>query len=398
MISGPFDERLRKARAEGLFRRIRPLDSPQGPVARLDGADIILFSSNDYLGLCAHPKVTAAAADCVRRFGWGSGAARLLAGSMTPHGELERAMAGFLGKQAALLFNTGYAANTGILAAMMGRGDMVFADRLSHASIIDGARQSGAKLLRFTHNDPGALDGLLAKAPGRGRRLVVTEGVFSMDGDIPPLKLIASIARRHGAMMMVDDAHGFGLFGPEGRGTPHMACIADEVDIHVVTLGKALGSFGGVVAASRAVIDGLINFSRPFIYSTAIPPAAAAAAMAALDIARGPEGDALRRRLFSNCELAVRVLKGAGLAADSATQIIPVVVGDSSQASRLSARLFEDGVYAPAIRPPTVPRGTARLRLSIGSGHTREQIELLGSLLARGFDRGLPSNPDVKGV
>lgn len=365
-----------------MFRRLRLLDSAQGPTARLDGAEVILFSSNDYLGLCAHPKVTAAAVECVQRYGWGAGAARLLAGSMAPHMELERQMAQFLGKEAALLFNTGYAVNTGVLAAMMGRGDLIFADKLAHASIIDGARQSGAKLVRFAHNDPDSLEKLLAKAPARGRRLVVTEGVFSMDGDIPPLKRIADIARRHGAMLMVDDAHGFGLFGPQGRGTIHMAGIADEVDIHVVTLGKAMGGFGGVVAASRRFIDGLINFCRPFIYSTAIPPAAPAAALAALNIIRGQEGDKLRGKLFKNADMAVSLLREAGLAVDSKTQIVPVVVGESKEASRLAAKLLEGGVYAPAIRPPTVPRGTARLRLSITSGHTEADIKKLGTLLA----------------
>ncbi|MDH5638302.1 MAG: 8-amino-7-oxononanoate synthase [Nitrospinota bacterium] len=381
-VNGPFDERLRKVEADGLFRRLRLLDSAQGPTARLDGAEVILFSSNDYLGLCAHPKVTAAAVECVQRYGWGAGAARLLAGSMAPHMELERQMAQFLGKEAALLFNTGYAVNTGVLAAMMGRGDLIFADKLAHASIIDGARQSGAKLVRFAHNDPDSLEKLLAKAPARGRRLVVTEGVFSMDGDIPPLKRIADIARRHGAMLMVDDAHGFGLFGPQGRGTIHMAGIADEVDIHVVTLGKAMGGFGGVVAASRRFIDGLINFCRPFIYSTAIPPAAPAAALAALNIIRGQEGDKLRGKLFKNADMAVSLLREAGLAVDSKTQIVPVVVGESKEASRLAAKLLEGGVYAPAIRPPTVPRGTARLRLSITSGHTEADIKKLGTLLA----------------
>ncbi|MDH5510365.1 MAG: 8-amino-7-oxononanoate synthase [Nitrospinota bacterium] len=381
MTSGPFDERLRKVEEEGLFRRIRPIDSAQGPTTMLDGAEVVLFSSNDYLGLCSHPKVTHAAVECVKRYGWGAGAARLLAGSMTPHMELERRMAQFLDKEAALLFNTGYAVNTGVLAAMMGRGDLIFADKLSHASIIDGARQCGAKLARFAHNDSESLEALLAKAPAGGRRLVVTEGVFSMDGDIPPLKWIAAIARRHGAMLMVDDAHGFGLFGPEGRGTIHMAGIADEVDIHVVTLGKAMGGFGGVVAASRRIVDGLVNFSRPFIYSTAIPPAAPAAALAALDIIRGREGEELRRKLFKNAEMAVSLLRGRGLKVDSKTQIVPVVVGGSEEASALSSKFLKGGIYAPAIRPPTVPRGTARLRLSITSGHTEENIKKLGALL-----------------
>jgi len=381
-VSGPFDERLRKAEALGLWRRLRPVDSRQGRMATLDGADLLLFSSNDYLGLCDHPKVNEAAIDCVKRHGWGSGAARLLAGSMPPHMELERVMAQFLGKEAALLFNTGYAANTGLLAAMMGRGDMIFADKLSHASIIDGARQSGARLARFAHNDPQSLEALLQKAPARGRRLVVTEGVFSMDGDIPPLREIAAIARGYGAMLMVDDAHGFGVFGPEGRGTVHMAGIADEVDIHGVTLGKAAGSFGGMVVASRKIIDGLINFSRPFIYSTAMPPAAAAAALAAIDIIRGEEGEALRQTLFRNARKAGEVIKGAGYDTGSKTQILPVVVGESEEAAWLSARLWRGGIYAPAIRPPTVPQGTARIRLSITAGHTEADLEKLAAALA----------------
>jgi 8-amino-7-oxononanoate synthase len=348
----------------------------------LDGREVILFSSNDYLGLCAHPKIIQSAADCAQRYGWGAGAARLMAGSMTPHLELERAIAGFLGKEAALLFGSGYAANTGVLTALMGRGDHVFADRLVHASIIDGARHSGARLARFPHNDPAALEVLLKKAPAKGRRLVVTEGVFSMEGDIPPLKEIARIAKDHGALLMVDDAHGFGVFGPDGRGTVHEAGIEDMVDIHVITLGKALGGYGGVVAAPAGMIDGFVNFSRPFIYSTALPPAVAAGGLAALEIVKSAEGEARRKRLHENGARVAELLRAGGYQGDWRTQIIPVIIGESRDAANLSTQLLEKGIFAPAIRPPTVPKGSARLRLSVTSEHTEGDLGHLAAALS----------------
>jgi len=380
-VTGPFDDQLIRAEAEGKLRRLREVASPQGRNIILEGRLALQFCSNDYLGLCSHPKVTQAARDCISEYGWGAGAARLISGAMTPHARLERAIALFLDKEAALLFGSGYAANTGVLTALAGRGAHIFADRLSHASIIDGALHSGAKLHRYEHNDPDSLAELLRAVPARGKRIVVTEGVFSMDGDISPLKQIVSVAKSHEAIMIVDDAHGFGLFGPQGRGSLHEAGVEGETDIHVVTLGKALGGFGGLVAASRRIIEGLINFSRPFIYSTALPPASSAAALAALEIVQGEEGQSRRQRLFRNAASALAALNGAGLRASSMTQIIPVLVGESEVAAGLSTALLGRGIYIPAIRPPTVPPGGARLRLSVMSEHEDEDFVKLKTAL-----------------
>ena len=382
-MTGPFDDKLAQAEVEGRLRRLRTFESPQGCSAVLDGRKVVLFSSNDYMGLRVHPAVTRAVVDCARHYGWGAGAARLMAGGLAPHADLEAAIARFLDKEAALLFGSGFAANTGTLTALLGKGDHVFADRLVHASVIDGARHSGARLARFAHNDPASLEDSLKKAPAGGKRLVVTEGLFSMDGDCAPVKDIAKIAREYGAIMMVDDAHGFGVSGPEGRGTVHQAGAQDMVDIHVVTLGKALGGFGGLVTASAKVIEGLTNFSRPFIYSTALPPAAAAAGLAALEIVKGEEGEVRRRRLSQNTARVVEILRREGYSGAWVSQIIPVVTGESAAAVALAARLLERGVFAPAIRPPTVPQGAARLRLSVTSEHTEGDLEVLRMALGR---------------
>ena len=382
-MTGPFDDKLAQAEVEGRLRRLRTFESPQGCSAVLDGRKVVLFSSNDYLGLRIHPAVTRAVVDCARRYGWGAGAARLMAGGMAPHTDLETAIARFLDKDAALLFGSGFAANTGTLTALMGRGDHVFADKLVHASVIDGARHSGARLVRFAHNDPSSLEDSLKNAPASGKRLVVTEGLFSMDGDVSPVKDIARIARENGAMMMVDDAHGFGVAGPEGRGTVHRAGTQDMVDIHVVTLGKAFGGFGGLVTASAKVIEGLTNFARPFIYSTALPPAAAAAGLAALEIVKGEEGQVRRGRLMQNTARVADILRREGYPGDWGSQIIPVMTGESGAAVALSSQLLERGVFAPAIRPPTVPEGFARLRLSVTSEHTEGDMDALRRALAR---------------
>lgn len=375
----PFEDELSAVKADGLLRAMRTMDSPQGRVIRLDGRDFINFSSNDYLGLSNHPAIKKAVHDCVEKYGCGAGASRLVSGNMSPHIEFEEKVAAFLGKPSALLFTSGYAANVGTLTALLGKGDTVYLDRLCHASIVDGARFSGAKLERFIHNDPESLEKHLVKnASSKSRRLVVTEGLFSMDGDRAPIKEIAEITKRHGALLMVDDAHGVGVFGPGGRGTIHEAGVADMVDIHVITLGKALGGAGGVVAGSKKFVEGLVNFARSFIYSTALPPATAVAGTTAIGIVDGLDGEERRIRLKRNVGAVISRLGKKCYNVPSGSQIIPVIL-EKERLIEVAARLFERGIFVPAIKHPTVPKGSERFRVSLTSEHTESDILLLMS-------------------
>ncbi len=307
-----------------------------------------------------------------------SGASRLVSGTMTPHTEFERQVAEFLDKPSALLFGSGYAINVGVLTALAGRGDHIFADRLSHASLLDGARWSGATLKRYAHNDPDSLKGLLEKAPGKGKKIIVTDGLFSMDGDIAPLAELANLAEKYGAVFMVDDAHGFGVFGERGQGTIHAAGVAGRVDIHIATLGKALGGFGGFVAGSKSLIDGLINFSRSFIYSTAPPAAVAMAGIASLDIVVSDEGKQRREAVMNNADSAVRGLREMGYnTGESVSPIIPLFIDWEFDPADATPQLLETGVYIPIIRPPTVPKGKERFRISVMADHTEDDIKKL---------------------
>lgn len=378
-LTEPFEDELNAVKADGLLRAMRTVDSPQGRLIRLNGRDFINFSSNDYLGLSNHPAIKKAVHDCVEKYGCGAGASRLISGNMTPHVEFEEKVAAFLGKPSALLFTSGYSANVGTLTALLGKGDTVYLDRLCHASIVDGARFSGAKLERFIHNDPESLEKHLVKnASSRGVKLVVTEGLFSMDGDRAPLKGIAETAKRHGALLMVDDAHGVGVFGPGGRGTIHEAGVADMVDIHVITLGKALGGAGGVVAGSRKLVEGLVNFARSFIYSTALPPATASAGMAAIGIVESQDGEKRRMRLKQNIGAVISRLGKKCYNAKSGSQIIPVIL-DKEYLVTAAAGLLERGIFVPAIKHPTVPRGAERFRVSLTSEHAESDILTLMS-------------------
>jgi len=379
-VTEPFEDELKTAGADGVLRAMRAVDSPQGRMIRLNGRDFINFSSNDYLGLSSHPAIKKAVHDCVEKYGWGAGASRLISGNMTPHMQFEEKVAAFLGKPSALLFSSGYSANVGTLTALLGKGDTVYLDRLCHASSMDGARFSGAKLERFIHNDPESLEKHLSKAASsKGRQLVVTEGLFSMDGDRAPLKEIAQAAKRHGALLMVDDAHGVGVFGPGGRGTIHEAGVADLVDIHVITLGKALGGAGGVVAGSKKLVEGLVNFARSFIYSTALPPATAEAGMAAIGIVDSPDGEERRMRLMRNVEAVIsRFGNKSYNMGQSRSQIIPVMF-DKEYLAGMAARLLDKGIFVPAIKHPTVPRGAERFRVSLTFEHTEGDIIALMS-------------------
>ncbi len=373
------DDELRDLEGRGLRRRLRAVQGPQGPRVTVEGRALRLFCSNDYLGLANHPALIAAAKEAVERYGYGTGASRLVSGTMEAHVALEGRLAGFLGTGAALVFPSGYAANVGVIPALVGQGDAVILDRLNHASIVDGARLSGAKLLVYPHRDVERLREVLGRHTAFRRRLIVTDGVFSVDGDIAPLREIQALARQHNAILMVDDAHGTGALGERGLGTLEHHGL-EGVDVLMGSLSKALGASGGFIAGGRGLIDYLINRSRGFIFTTALPPDACAAAAAALDlVASQPE---LRARLWKNVGQAKRGLLAMGFdLMGSETQIIPVRIGDAKRAVEVSDFLHERGIFLSAIRPPTVPEGESRLRLTVTAAHDEEDIVcLLGAM------------------
>ncbi|MGN6816832.1 MAG: 8-amino-7-oxononanoate synthase [Solirubrobacterales bacterium] len=365
-------ERLEELRERGLYRRLRLIDGPQGPSVTLDGRPVLLLCSNNYLGLADRAEVREAAAEAALRWGAGSGASRLISGNMEPHRHLEERLAAFKRYEAALLFGSGYLANTGAIAALAGRGEVVFSDELNHASIVDGCRLSRAETFVYRHGDLEHLAWALYHVRGRPA-LIVTDGVFSMDGDVAPLAELLELARRHGARLMVDEAHATGAIGPGGRGTVAAAGLSGEVDVVVGTLGKALGSYGAYVCASAETVDFLVNTARPFIFSTAPPPPAAGAALAALDaLEREPQ---LVDRLQANAAALRAGLAAEGLdAGGSRTQIVPIAVGEAETAMELCERALARGVFAQGIRPPTVPEGSSRLRLTVMATHERGEL------------------------
>jgi 8-amino-7-oxononanoate synthase len=374
-------DRLDELKGLGLYRRMRMVSGPQGPHVVLDGKPVLLLCSNNYLGLADHPRVREAAADAAMRWGAGAGASRLVSGNMTLHRRLEERLAAFKGTQSALLFGSGYLANIGVVPALARRGELVFSDELNHASIIDGCRLSGAETFVYRHADLDHLAWGLRNADGRGA-LIVTDGVFSMDGDIAPLEEIVELARHHDVRVMVDDAHGTGTLGPGGRGTVAAAGLEGEVDVIVGTLGKALGSYGAFVACDGALARYLVNSARGLIFSTGLPPASAAAAIAALELI----GEQPRRveRLAANADALRAALAREGFdVAGSETQIVPLIVGNADLALRICEAALECGVFAQAIRPPTVPEGTSRLRLAVMASHTRTELRDAARTLAR---------------
>ncbi len=367
--------------AAGLLRRLRPLESAPGARVRRDGRELVNFASNDYLGLAAHPAVAAAFIEGVRRYGAGSTASRLVCGGQGPHHELEEELAAAKESEAALTFSSGFALSVGVIPALVGRGDHVILDKLCHASLVDGARLSGATLRVYPHQDLEKLERLLATARARtpgGRILVVTESVFSMDGDLCPLAETVAACERHGALLLLDEAHATGVFGATGMGLAEESGLQGRVAFQMGTFSKALGLAGGYVAASREWTDLLINRARSFIYSTAPPPALACAARAALQLARSTEGAALRRRLRDHIRL---FRERAGLENGSETAIQPVPLGDVAAALEASARLEQAGFLVPAIRYPTVPRGRARLRVSLSAAHEAGDVGRLADVL-----------------
>jgi 8-amino-7-oxononanoate synthase len=387
-------ERLEELRGQGLYRRLRLIGGPQGPRVTLDGNQVLLLCSNDYLGLANHPRVRGAAAEAAMRWGAGAGASRLISGNMQPHSRLEKRLAAFKGYESALLFGSGYLANTGTIAALARDGEVVFSDELNHASIIDGCRLSRAETFVYRHGDVEHLSWGLRKA-GERAALIVTDGVFSMDGDVAPLADLLPLARRHGCRLMVDEAHATGALGPGGRGSVAAAGLSGEVDVVMGTLGKALGSYGAYVCADRETTDYLLNTARSFVFSTALPPPVAAAGLAALDLLESqPERVG---RLTANAATLRKALIGEGLAVGgSETQIVPVAVGDAGATMELSERVLERGVFAQGIRPPTVPEGSSRLRFTVMSTHRREELEHAARLVGTAArELGIADRPAV---
>ncbi len=367
--------------AAGLTRRRRVLDSPAGRIARVDGQEVLNFASNDYLGLAGNAEIAQALADGALRWGAGSGASHLVSGHLTPHDQLENEIAAFTGFERALTFSTGYLANLAVTPTLAGRGDAVFADKLNHASLIDAmqlAKANGAEVQRYPHNDVAALERQLA-ASNAARKVIVTDAVFSMDGDLAPLPLIFELAERHDAWLVIDDAHGFGVLGRHGEGSlAHFNLPASPRILLMGTLGKAAGVGGAFVAGSATAIEYLLNKGRSYIFTTAAPPAIACALSKSLQIIRN--GDALRANLMARIAQLREGLAGKPLL-PSATAIQPYIVGDNEAAVALSKALWERGLWVPAIRPPTVPKGTARLRISVSAAHTAGDIDHLISAL-----------------
>jgi 8-amino-7-oxononanoate synthase len=377
-----FRTRLQQLADQSLNRRLHTLDSATGPTIQLAGRTVLLLASNDYLGLATHPDVIQAAVQATQRYGTGAGASRLVCGTLPPHAELEQALAAFKHTPSALVFGSGYLANLGVIPSLIARGGLILADRLCHASLIDGARLSGADLRVYRHRDLNHLESLLKRTTSGRPLLIVTDGLFSMDGDLAPLPEIATLAERFGATLYVDDAHGTGVMGQSGRGTLEHFGVESRISFHMGTLGKALGSSGAYIAGPTDMIQYLINTSRPFMFTTAPPPGAAAAARAALTVLQ--QDPSRRTRLWRNRDHLFAGLTRLGFhLTESVSPILPILIGQADKALKFSEQLLAHGVYAPAIRPPTVPDGSSRIRVTVTAEHSPEQIELALSAFER---------------
>lgn len=371
-------EELAHLESESLRRNLRRIESPQGPHVLLSGREVLNFSSNDYLGLADSPDLVGAFQENLSRYGVGSGASRLVCGSLAPHVELEQKLAEVKRTEAALTFSSGFATATGAIPAICQKDDVIILDKLSHASLIDGSRLSGATIRVFPHNDLDKLRKHLKWAKENiktdSRILVITESVFSMDGDLAPLKEICDLKGEFGALLLVDEAHAFGILGPQGRGLAADLGLETRIDFHMGTFSKAMGLSGGYLCSSREWTDLWINKARSFIYSTAPSPALAATISGALDLITGEEGEALRTKLWENIH---------HFSAEATSAIIPLILGENDKALQVSQDLQENGFLVPAIRFPTVPRGTARLRITLSAAHSSEEIDSLKSALAQ---------------
>jgi 8-amino-7-oxononanoate synthase len=374
MTASSIEYDLQAIKEASLYRRLRRVENAQGPTLMLDGREVINFSSNNYLGIANHPALAEAAKRAIDRYGCGSGASRLISGNMTLHEELEARLAAFKGTEAALVFNSGFQANTGILSTLTGENDAILSDSLNHASIIDGCRLSRAKTIVYAHGDLDQLESGLKRSSNAQRKLIVTESIFSMDGDEAPLVEIVELAEKYGAMVMVDEAHATGIFGNNGAGVVAKLGLGERISVQMGTLGKALGAFGAYVAGSHALRELLINRCRSFIFTTSLPPAIMAMAIAAIDVIQTePER---RENLWNNCRSLKDGLGRLGFyVGDGDSAILPLIIGDASKCMHFSERLLENGIFAQGIRPPTVPPGTSRLRITMMASHTDAHIE-----------------------
>ncbi len=366
-----------------LLRECKTIESPQDPYIQINGKSYLSFCSNNYLGLANHLKIKQAAIAAIHQYGWGTGASRLVSGNMTPHQELEKKIAEFKGTRDALLFPTGYMANLGALCALVSKGDIVVGDKLNHASIIDGCRQSGATFRVYPHNNVSQLESLLQRSSMYRRKLVVTDSVFSMDGDTAPLPEIVRIARKYDAIIMVDDAHATGVFGKQGKGMIEHYGLEGKVDVIMGSFSKAIGSIGGFIAGSKDIIDFLKNKARTFIYTTALPPAVCAASLAGLTLIQ--EDASLLDKLWENIRYLKSQLSKFRNTIAVESPIVPLIVGSAEDAVNLSTKLYENGILIPAIRPPTVSPGTSRLRISLMATHTEGDINRLIDTLILDF-------------
>jgi len=383
-----FEHELTDLFEKKLLRQPVVIESSDGPRITVNGKHLVLMCSNDYLGLAGHPALRAAAADAMARYGFGAGASRLVSGSSMAHEELEYRLCRFKQTEAAILYNSGYAANTGIIPAIAGEADIILSDNLNHASIIDGCRLSKARLAVYRHRDMNDLEGLLKKSGNARRRLIVTDGVFSMDGDIAPLPDLVTLSERFDALLMVDDAHATGVLGMHGRGTAEHFGLEGRVPIQMGTFSKAFGSFGAYAAGSHDLIKLLMNRSRSFMYSTALPPAVCAASRAAIDLV---EHEPERRvKLWKNRERLVSGLERFGIGSENSdTPIIPLVIGSAEKTIAAARRLFEHGIYVTAIRPPSVAEGAARLRITLMATHADDDIDAASKALGECRQEGL---------
>jgi glycine C-acetyltransferase len=373
---------LDNLKQQNLYRKLRILEAGQEATTTFDGRSVVNLSSNNYLGLTTHPLLREKAIEAIREFGAGSGSVRTIAGTMAIHMELERRLAAFKKTEAVVVFQSGFAANAGTVSAVLGREDVIISDELNHASIIDGARLSRATIKVFPHRDVDAARKIMKELPPAQKKLLITDGVFSMDGDLGPVAELAAAAEEYGAIMMVDDAHASGVFGKNGRGTIDHFGVHGRVDIQVGTLSKAMGALGGYVAGSRSLIEFLYHRARPFLFSTSHPPAVAAACLAALDVLEGEPQ--LIERLWENTRFFKQGLAALGFNTGiSESPITPVIAGESALAMKLSDRLFEEGVFAQGIAFPTVARDKARVRTIVTATHTREELQFALDTFAR---------------
>jgi len=373
---------LSRLKKENLYRSLKTIDGPQAPKVKINGKPFLLLSSNNYLGLTNHPYIKKKSIEAIKKYGTGSGASRLISGNISLYEYLEKKIAEFKGCETSLVFSSGYAANVGTISSLVGKDDIVFSDELNHASIIDGCRLSRAEIFICPHKDIASLEHGLKRAKKYPKRLIVTDSIFSMDGDLAPLPEIVKIAEKYDAILMVDDAHATGVLGKKGRGSAEFFGVENKIDIYMGTLSKAIGSVGGFITGSKKLIDYLINRSRSFIYSTGLPPGALAASIAAFEVI---EKDlSFKDRLWNNVNFLKTGLEHIGYdTMNTKSQIIPILLKSEKRTIKAMNYLYENGIFVPAIRPPTVPEGKSRLRVTVMANHSKKDLEYVLEVFKR---------------